>query len=152
MNSNQARALTRSIEENDYEPWRQLWLDYQVFYEVSLPAQVASTTFQRFLDPDEPVFSYVATQDGQLIGFVNAVVHRSTWSTSDFCYLEDLYVSPAVRSAGAGKLLIESVQALARQRRCARLYWHTHETNKRAQKLYDWVAQRSGFIEYRMPL
>jgi len=152
MNSNQAPTLARPIEENDYEPWRQLWLDYQVFYEVKLPVEVTRTTFDRFLDPDEPVFSTVATQGDRLIGFVNSVVHRSTWSTADFCYLEDLYVSPVVRGGGTGKLLIESVQALAQQRQCARLYWHTHETNKRAQKLYDWVAQNSGFIEYRMSL
>jgi len=79
------------------------------------------------------VFSTVATQGDRLIGFVNSVVHRSTWSTADFCYLEDLYVSPTARGGGTGKLLIESVQALAQQRQFARLYWHTHETNKRAE-------------------
>lgn len=151
MDSNQTPTLIRPIHENDYERWRQLWLDYQRFYEVDLPEEVTRITFQRFLDPDEPVFSAVAAQGERLIGFVNSVVHRSTWSTADFCYLEDLYVSPAVRGSGTGRMLIESVQALAQQRGCARLYWHTQETNKRAQKLYDWVAQRSGFIEYRMP-
>lgn len=152
MDSNQAPTLIRPIHESDYERWRQLWLDYQRFYEVDLPEEVTRITFQRFLDPDEPLFSAVAALGNRLIGFVNSVVHRSTWSTADFCYLEDLYVSPAVRGSGTGRMLIESVQAFAQQRRCARLYWHTHETNKRAQKLYDWVAQRSGFIEYRMPL
>ncbi|MEL1746891.1 GNAT family N-acetyltransferase, partial [Acinetobacter baumannii] len=35
---------------------------------------------------------------------------------------------------------------------CDRLYWHTQETNVTAQKLYDWIAQKPGVIQYRMPL
>ena len=30
-----------------------------------------------------------------------------------------------------------------------RVYWHTHETNATARRLYDRVAERSGFIVYR---
>ncbi|NES09123.1 GNAT family N-acetyltransferase, partial [Pseudomonas laurentiana] len=102
--------------------------------------------------PNEPVYSAVAVQGDELVGFVNAVLHRSTWSVDNFCYLEDLYVAPTIRGGGTGKLLIEWVQHFARQQQCARLYWHTHNTNKRAQKLYNWVAENSGFIEYRMAL
>ncbi|UYA61831.1 Histone acetyltransferase HPA2-3 [Pectobacterium sp. F1-1] len=40
----------------------------------------------------------------------------------------------------------------AQEERCDRLYWHTQETNKTAQRLYDWVAEKPGVIEYRMPL
>jgi hypothetical protein len=29
------------------------------------------------------------------------------------------------------------------------VYWQTHETNSVARKLYDTVAERSGFIVYR---
>jgi hypothetical protein len=31
----------------------------------------------------------------------------------------------------------------------ARVYWQTHETNLVARRLYDQVAERSGFIVYR---
>ena len=29
------------------------------------------------------------------------------------------------------------------------LYWHTDETNSAAMKLYDKVAEKSGFLVYR---
>jgi len=29
------------------------------------------------------------------------------------------------------------------------VYWHTHETNAVAMRLYDRVAERSGFVMYR---
>ncbi|MGO7423872.1 GNAT family N-acetyltransferase, partial [Rhizobium ruizarguesonis] len=33
-----------------------------------------------------------------------------------------------------------------------RLYWMTHETNATARRLYDRIAERSGFIQYRKAL
>jgi len=57
-----------------------------------------------------------------------------------------------VRGQQIGKRLIEYVQRQARKRHCAHLYWHTHETNLRGQRLYDWIANKSGMIEYRMPI
>jgi len=33
-----------------------------------------------------------------------------------------------------------------------RLYWQTHESNHTARRLYDAVAERSGFIVYRREL
>ena len=37
-------------------------------------------------------------------------------------------------------------------RRAARVYWQTHESNAVARRLYDRVAENSGFIVYRHPL
>lgn len=142
----------RTINATDFEQWLPLWQAYQTFYEVDLAADVSTTLFERMLDPDEPIYGAVAIQGQRLIGMVHYVVHRSSWAIANVCYLEDLYVDANVRGSGAGKRLIEWVQAFAQKNQCARLYWHTHETNQRAQKLYDWVAQKSGCIEYRLPL
>lgn len=152
MNNDQEPLQIRPLQSTDYEQWLPLWRAYQVFYEVTLDDAVTRSVFERALDPDAPIHCAVAVQGERLVGLVHAVLHQSTWACNDFCYLEDLYVAPEIRGAGAGKRLIEWVQDFARQHNCARLYWHTHETNKRAQKLYDWIARQSGCIEYRMPL
>ncbi len=80
------------------------------------------------------------------------IFHRSTWTAGDYCYLQDLYVAPDVRGAGAGRKLIEHVYAQAAAANCARVYWLTHETNATAIQLYDRIADRSGFIQYRKTL
>ncbi|MFO2465605.1 GNAT family N-acetyltransferase [Pseudomonas sp. 15FMM2] len=152
MGNDLQTVTVRAIRPDDYEQWLALWLAYQDFYEVTLQEAVSRCTFSRFFDPDEPVSGFVAVQGEDLVGLVNAVLHRSTWTVADYCYLEDLYVAPTVRGGGSGKMLIEQVRDFARQQGCSRLYWHTHQTNKRAQKLYNWVAEDSGFIEYRMTL
>lgn len=84
------------------------------------------------------------------MGLVHYLFHRSTWAESNYCYLEDLFVSEVVRGQHIGKQLIEYVQQQAKKHHASRLYWHTHETNLRGQRLYDWVAKKSGMIEYRM--
>ncbi|MEE1869137.1 MULTISPECIES: GNAT family N-acetyltransferase [Pseudomonas] len=152
MTSDHNTIIVRAVNPDDYEQWLGVWLAYQDFYEVAFEDAVTERTFNRFLDPDEPMVSAVAVRAGEVVGLVNAVLHRSTWSSADFCYLEDLYVLPSVRGGGVGKALIEWVQAFARQQQCGRLYWHTHHSNKQAQKLYDWVAQNAGSLEYRMTL
>lgn len=136
--------------DSDYANWLPLWNNYQQFYRVDIPEAVTRLTWTRFHNPIEPVFCAVAWQNGKIVGLVHYLFHRSTWADTDYCYLEDLFVSEDVRGQQIGKQLIEYVQQQARKRHCASLYWHTHETNLRGQRLYDWVAKKSGMIEYRM--
>lgn len=140
------------VERDDYSAWLPYWLSYQQFYGVQLPEETTFATWARFFAADEQVYCAVAKEGQTLLGFVHYVFHRSTWSVNDFCYLEDLFVAPTSRGKHIGKNLIEYVQQQARERQCGRLYWHTQEKNMTAQKLYDWVAEKPGVIEYRMPL
>jgi GNAT superfamily N-acetyltransferase len=68
------------------------------------------------------------------------------------CYLQDLFTTEALRGKGVGKALIEAVCEQARLAGSPRVYWHTHETNKTAMRLYDHVATHSGFVVYRKEL
>ncbi len=90
--------------------------------------------------------------DGRLVGIVHAVFHRSTWLPQWTCYLQDLYVDGSQRGPRHGAALIEAVADLARANGAGRLYWNTHETNATARRLYDRIATRSGFIQYRKAL
>jgi len=60
-----------------------------------------------------------------------------------------LNVHQRERAIGIGRKLIEAVYDKARALGCSRVYWLTHETNTSAQVLYDKIASRSGFIQYR---
>ncbi|MCW8353576.1 GNAT family N-acetyltransferase [Citrobacter portucalensis] len=139
-----------SAEQKDYASWLPLWINYQTFYRTKISDEVTKLTWERFLTPSEPVYCAVAKYDGKIVGLVHYLFHRSTWAEFNYCYLEDLFVSEEVRGQHIGKQLIEYVQQQAQKHHASRLYWHTHETNLRGQRLYDWVAQKSGMIEYRM--
>jgi GNAT superfamily N-acetyltransferase len=132
--------------------WEALWGGYQAFYKAEIPPATTDETWRRILDPAEPVWAALAWQDGAAVGLVQWIFHRSTWSVSDFCYLNDLFVMPGVRGSGVGRQLIAHVHDAARRAGAGRLYWLTHETNTDAMKLYDAVAKNSGFVQYRMPV
>lgn len=51
-----------------------------------------------------------------------------------------------------GRALIEEVYRRAVDAGCSRVYWNTHKTNVTAMKLYDKVAEESGFLVYRKGL
>jgi len=146
-------ALVRSVLAADFARWLPLWEGYNAFYgragPTALPETVTRTTWARFLDPAEPVHALVAESDGELLGIAHYLFHRSTISIPPICYLQDLYTVEHVRGRGVGRSLIEAVAARAREAGAERLYWLTHETNHTAMRLYDAVAERSGFIVYR---
>jgi GNAT superfamily N-acetyltransferase len=87
--------------------------------------------------------------DGRLVGIVHYLFHRSCWTVGNYCYLQDLFVAEGMRDRGLGRALIEAVETRARAEGASRVYWLTHETNTSAQALYDKLAERSGFIQYR---
>lgn len=143
--------VIRPLCEQDAPAWRRLWQGYLDFYRTELPEAVTVLTWQRLLDPTGPLFGLGAEQDGELIGFVHGLLHPATWSKAPYCYLEDLFIAPGARGAGAGRALIEAVYREADSRGAPRVYWLTHETNTTARALYDRVGQRSGFIHYTRP-
>jgi GNAT superfamily N-acetyltransferase len=148
-----ADLLIRTVERPDYDAWRPLWDGYNAFYgregATALAGQVTETTWGRFFDPDEPVHALVAERDGRLIGLVHYLFHRSTTMLGPICYLQDLFTDATARGGGIGRALIEAVYDRARAAGAARVYWQTHETNVTAMRLYDQVADKSGFIVYR---
>ena len=149
-------ATIRPPSERDHEQWRVLWGGYNAFYgrvgPTALPATVTQTTWARLLDPKEPVHGLVAEEDGRLIGLAHYLFHRSTISIPLTCYLQDLFTAEAARGKGIGRALIEAVYARAREAGSRRVYRQTHETNETAQRLYEKMARRSGFIVYRHDL
>ncbi|GAB7530343.1 GNAT family N-acetyltransferase [Pseudomonas sp. 3A(2025)] len=141
--------LIRPVSANDHAAWLALWQAYLHFYQTELADDVTTSTWQRLLDPQEPTHSALAWQGDTAIGMVNFIFHRSNWSIGDACYLQDLFVDPQQRGGGVGRQLIEYVYARAQEQGSQKVHWLTHETNATAIKLYERVAERGGFIQFR---
>ncbi len=139
----------RPLAAADREAWLALWKGYQLFYETRIDDEVTALTWSRIIDPDGPIHGLGAEADGQLIGIAHFLFHPSSWTSGDYCYLQDLFVGEAARGRGAASALIEAVAGAARAAGAARTYWLTHETNAGARALYDKIATRTGFVQYR---
>lgn len=147
-----SEITVRAARADEYDTWYPLWRGYQAFYKVDIAESVSRLTWQRFFDDNEPMFCDVVEVDGTVRGLVHSIDHRSCWFEQPVCYLQDLFVDPALRGRRLGRALIEHVYAQARIRGCARVYWMTHESNVEAMKLYDRIADKPGFVQYRKDL
>jgi GNAT superfamily N-acetyltransferase len=143
-----AAPTIRSALPSDEAAWRKLWRGYLDFYATRISDEVTDRTWKRILDPDSAVMCIVAEVDGKVYGFANCVVHENTWEAQPVCYLEDLYVDPAARGHGVGRAIIEWLRGAMRAEGWARLYWHTHEGNDVARRLYDRFAEADDFVRY----
>ena len=139
----------RRVQAADHAAWLPLWQAYLRFYDTQLPDAVSTSTWQRLLDRNEPTHSALAWQDGKAVGMVNFIYHRSNWSIESSCYLQDLFVDAAQRGAGVGRKLIEFVYTTAKAEGCCKVHWLTHAT---AIALYERIAERPGFIQFRKGL
>lgn len=149
MQPAEIKAIVKAIESTDFEMWLPLWKGYQRFYEVDIPESVTLTTWGRILDPAEPMYAALAVVGERALGLVHSIYHRSTWATDDYCYLQDLFVAGEVRGGGLGRALIEHVYADAKRRGASRVYWMTRASNHSAIQLYDRLADRTDFVQYR---
>jgi GNAT superfamily N-acetyltransferase len=141
--------VIRPLRLDERADWEPLWKGYLDFYKTSVPKEVYDTTWARLHDPDEPMGLLGAYVDGKLLGIVHFLYHRSCWTIGNYCYLQDLFVAEQARGRGLGRALIEAVYGVARAAGASRVHWLTHETNATARALYDTLADRPGFIQYR---
>jgi len=140
----------RPFVSADREAWLPLWQGYLSFYGASVSDEVTQSTWRRLIDPAAPIHGFGAFDDaGRLIGFVHYLFHPVTWSASDRCYLEDLFVGPEARDAGAGRALMEAVYRSADEKGADQVYWLTAHDNKAARRLYDQVGRLTPFIKYQ---
>ncbi len=138
----------RPLNLRDRPQWSALWQGYLRFYRQRLPDHVTDSTFARLVDEKSQPHGIVAEQAGRIVGFAHYLFHPSTWSPSALCYLEDLFVDPTARGAGAGRELIRGVYAAADRAGASSVYWMTQEFNADARALYDTLAHRTSFIRY----
>ena len=93
----------------------------------------------------------LAFLDDEPVGFALFFHNFSTFLGKPGIYLEDLYVRPEHRGAGAGRLLLSRLATLAVERGCGRLEWSVLDWNEPSIGFYkklgavaldDWTVYR----------
>jgi GNAT superfamily N-acetyltransferase len=144
--------IIRAIEEKDKSQWLKLWAGYLEFYKSTISPEQTELTWKRLINNELKMFGFVAENEDGVIGFTHCLFRPSTWTETDYCYLEDLFVDPNIRGKGVGRALMERVFNLAKEKKSKRIYWTTQEFNKTARVLYDSITPVSEFVQYRLPL
>ncbi|MET8118693.1 GNAT family N-acetyltransferase [Micromonospora sp. NPDC005189] len=97
------------------------------------------------------LFGHVAVDEhDKPIGFALWFLNFSTWAGVHGIYLEDLYVRPAARGTGAGRLLLATLADICVRRDYRRLEWWMINWNPAAgfyasigaEQMNEWVPYR----------
>jgi GNAT superfamily N-acetyltransferase len=93
----------------------------------------------------------IAEQAGSPVGMAVFYHNFSTWTGVRGIWLDDLYVTPRARGAGAGSALLRALAGIAVDRGCARFEWWVLDWNSHAIDFYraigaeamdEWTVQR----------
>jgi GNAT superfamily N-acetyltransferase len=128
---------------------------YCEFYEASPPDESLVAMAEALIaSPDDEGMLWVARDgDGNPIGFAAAGWKWSSLRGARIVVLEDLFVAPEARGAGAGSALIEACADRARELGAPVVTWLTAPDNHRAQAVYDRAGARADpFLEYELEL
>jgi ribosomal protein S18 acetylase RimI-like enzyme len=100
------------------------------------PDDAIRASVERILADGQSEFLIAAT-DGVPLGVCQLRYRWSVWTSTEDCWLEDLYVVPDGRRSGAGRALVNAALDSARARGCARIELDVDEDNEPALALYE---------------
>lgn len=140
------------LDEIRFEQWLPLWQEYLNFYKTQLSNEQISLSWKRITNSEQAdMFGFAIQVNDEVVGFVHLISHMSMWTDKPCCYLQDLYVNETHRNQGLARKLIEHSYQVC-SGKYDRVYWLTHESNLTAQYLYDRIATKTGFIQYKKAL
>ncbi len=94
----------------------------------------------------------IARVAGEAAGFALYFHNFSTFLGRHGLYLEDLYVRPAFRGRGIGRLLLVHLARTAVNRGCGRFDWAVLDWNKPAREFYESLGAKAiqAWVAYRV--
>ncbi len=141
----------RPFRAQDFHLWEPVWIANN-FGEIG--NAVTKQTWSRIIDPDSPVggLGLFTRGEDKLVGILHYVLHPTTGSLKDACYMQDLFIRPEHRGRGLALRLIEDLARRGEKAGWSRLYWLAEAQNEAAQALYKKVGVKLNFTLHLYPL
>ena len=137
------------ITAQDYDQWYPLW---QQNTEFKVTADVTAHTWDILMREDEKIYGLAAREGSQIVGFLHYIVHPTAGNVKPLCFMQDIFVDPAMRGKGIAKKLLMALSDEGRKQGWARIQWLSEDTNTAAQGLYKNFGFRLNFSFHGLPL
>jgi len=142
-------ATVRRVRDNEFFTWLDLYAGYGEFYEKPVTDEKALLVWSWISDPENDLQAYFAVDEEDTpVGLAHVREFARPLDGSTGLYLDDLFVTPDARGAGAGTALLEALREHAKERGLSVVRWITAKDNQAARKLYDRVAEETSWVTY----
>ena len=142
--------MIRKLEQKDKENWTKLYKGYANFYKVPMNTRILETLWSWIQDENHDVKAICFELDSQIVGIAHYRTMARPIKGQYIGFLDDLYVEPDFRGQKIAQKLISHLKSLSKANNWQGVRWITHSSNQNAKKLYDKIANNTGFELYEL--
>ncbi|HEX2905113.1 MAG TPA: GNAT family N-acetyltransferase [Jatrophihabitans sp.] len=145
--------MTTAVRPEDRARWDELYIAYGDFYETPMPPDKLDRVWGWLADPAHVLNAVVLRHrpDGQAMGLAHYRPYPRPLRGTVSCFLDDLFVDPAVRGTGAVDALLGELARIAGRNGWDGVRWITRESNRVARSAYDRLASQTDLVTYELP-
>ena len=142
--------MIRYFEHKDKRKWEKLYKAYADFYKVPMNSGILNALWDWILDDNHIVNGICYELEGNIIGIAHYRTMPRPIRGEYIGFLDDLFVEPKFRGQQIAQKLISHLKSLSKANNWNGIRWITHSSNENAKKLYDKIANNTGFELYEL--
>jgi len=142
--------MIRELKSSDKKEWEKLFKGYGDFYKTPINSEILISVWNWLFDKNHVVNGICYEIEGKIVGIAHYRTMPRPLKGGYIGFLDDLFVNPDFRGKKIGKKLIEALKNMAKSNNWQTIRWITHSDNKTAKKLYDKIANNTGFDLYEI--
>ena len=142
--------MIRFLEQKDKEKWAKLYNGYADFYKVPMNSGILDTLWDWIHDDNHIINGICYELEGKIVGIAHYRTMPKPIKGQYIGFLDDLFVEPDFRRKKIAQKLINHLKSLSKDNNWDGIRWITHSSNDNAKKLYDKIANNTGFELYEL--
>ena len=142
--------MIRNLKNTDKENWSELYNGYANFYKAPMKKEILETLWGWIQDENHIVKGICFELEGKIVGIAHYRTMPRPIKGKYIGFLDDLFVEPDFRGQKIAQKLINYLKSLSKANNWDGIRWITHSSNENAKKLYDKIANNTGFELYEL--
>ena len=142
--------MIRKLNKDDFKRWSDLYQAYANFYSVPMNSGILDTLWEWIHDEKHVVRGICFELDSKIVGIAHYRTMPRPIKGEYIGFLDDLFVEQEFRGQKIAQRLIIHLKSLSKANNWDGIRWITHSSNENAKKLYNKIANNTGFELYEL--
>ena len=142
--------MIRNLDKSDFNGWCYLYKSYANFYKVPMNNEILDTLWGWIQNKNHIVNGICCELEGKIVGIAHYRTMPRPIKAQYIGFLDDLFVEPDFRGQKIAQKLIGHLKSLSKINNWGSIRWITHSSNENAKKLYNKIANNTGFELYEL--